>query len=97
MVLVPLFQSEIAPPATRGFLVSQHGKHFISSLSLEYFTDVTRCCCCLWLLSSRLDRVWLLLFDNACVPMALPALPASSLASSNVYFDSFLARVTSLA
>ncbi|KAJ5263938.1 general substrate transporter [Penicillium angulare] len=24
MVLVPLFQSEIAPPATRGFLVSQH-------------------------------------------------------------------------
>ncbi|KAJ5080813.1 general substrate transporter [Penicillium angulare] len=25
MVLVPLFQSEIAPPATRGFLVSQHG------------------------------------------------------------------------
>jgi hypothetical protein len=26
VVLVPLFQSEIAPPATRGFLVAQHGK-----------------------------------------------------------------------
>jgi hypothetical protein len=25
MVLIPLFQCEIAPPAARGFLVSQHG------------------------------------------------------------------------
>ncbi|CAK7235557.1 hypothetical protein SBRCBS47491_009333 [Sporothrix bragantina] len=25
MVLIPMFQSEIAPPASRGFLVSQHG------------------------------------------------------------------------
>lgn len=26
IVLVPLFQAEIAPPAARGFLVSQHGE-----------------------------------------------------------------------
>lgn len=25
MVLIPMFQSEIAPPASRGFLVAQHG------------------------------------------------------------------------
>lgn len=31
IVLIPLFQAEIAPPAARGFLVSQHGKP-----SLEY-------------------------------------------------------------
>lgn len=35
VVLVPLFQSEIAPPATRGFLVSQHGR--LSSLPCDYF------------------------------------------------------------
>ncbi|KIX06601.1 uncharacterized protein Z518_04577 [Rhinocladiella mackenziei CBS 650.93] len=46
VVLVPLFQSEIAPPAVRGFLVSQHGVILVLGYSLAawigcacYFTN----------------------------------------------------------
>ena len=34
VVLIPLFQSEIAPPATRGFLVGQHGFILVLGYSL---------------------------------------------------------------
>ena len=34
VVLVPLFQAEIAPPAVRGFLVSQHGVVLVGGYSL---------------------------------------------------------------
>lgn len=31
IVLIPLFQAEIAPPAARGFLVSQHGRFLLNN------------------------------------------------------------------
>ncbi|KAK4944923.1 hypothetical protein LTR10_015842 [Elasticomyces elasticus] len=40
VVLVPLFQSEIAPPATRGFLVSQHGVVLVFGYSLAAWIGV---------------------------------------------------------
>lgn len=38
VTLVPLFQSEIAPPAVRGFLVSQHGVMMVLGYSLAAWT-----------------------------------------------------------
>ncbi|CAL5868383.1 uncharacterized protein PFLUO_LOCUS2608 [Penicillium psychrofluorescens] len=38
IVLVPLFQAEIAPPAARGFLVSQHGVVLVLGYSLAAWT-----------------------------------------------------------
>ncbi|KAK7890390.1 hypothetical protein LTR67_008276 [Exophiala xenobiotica] len=40
VVLVPLFQSEIAPPATRGFLVAQHGVVLVLGYSLAAWIGV---------------------------------------------------------
>jgi len=40
VVLVPLFQSEIAPPATRGFLVAQHGVILVLGYSLAAWVGV---------------------------------------------------------
>lgn len=39
VVLTPLFQSEIAPPAVRGFLVAQHGQGNSEILSNMKWTD----------------------------------------------------------
>ncbi|RHZ62623.1 hypothetical protein CDV55_105347 [Aspergillus turcosus] len=38
IVLIPLFQAEIAPPAARGFLVSQHGVVLVLGYSLAAWT-----------------------------------------------------------
>jgi hypothetical protein len=81
MVLIPLFQCEISPPATRGFLVSQHGEaKAIISFMLRHINEFIRCCACLRVLCSRLGWVWFFLLHQSGFSMALSALSSMLMA-----------------
>src|SRR6266536_1353254 len=73
-ILVPLFQSEIAPPATRGFLVSQHGM-VDSSFLYQGFgcTNFNHWCrSCSWLFAGCLDRICFLLLNQSLISWPFP-------------------------
>ncbi|CAK7204028.1 hypothetical protein SEUCBS139899_006779 [Sporothrix eucalyptigena] len=66
VTLVPLFQSEIAPPAVRGFLVSQHGVMMVLGYSLAAWTGFA----CYF--SSNLEFQWRYpLAEQILFPLAL--------------------------
>lgn len=76
VALVPLFQSEIAPPAVRGFLVAQHGVMLVLGYSLAGWTGFA----CYF--SSNLEFQWRYpLAQQVLFPLALlflmPLMPES--------------------
>jgi len=61
---VPLYQSEISPPHSRGFLVGLHGEKFVSFLNHSLLTKFLRCIDWHRIFDCRLGRVCLLSIER---------------------------------
>lgn len=81
VTLIPIMQAEISPPASRGFLVAQHGKkHLQTPITLA---DIIRGCSRWWLYDSWMGWVCLLFCNKRKLPVEIPSCAGVPLATPN--------------
>lgn len=71
VTLIPIMQAEISPPASRGFLVGQHGRIASLVYARVFFLTKRRLCSCGRLHVCRLGRLRLLFFGKFRFSMAI--------------------------
>ena len=98
---IPVWQSEMAPPKIRGFLVLFEGALITGGIMLSYWVCLLRVLCIhatsADLISSHVGQLWFLVRHAIrFIPMAIPDSPPSSVWNRSHYRRPSIPRVSSM-